>query len=151
VIGCGNPYAGDDAAGLEVVAELRERALGRFDFREMNQLAPGDLAGFPDCVVVVFIDAVESGVAAGTIHVQSLTAQSLRSRNLESISTHGFGLRHELELARTLKAEIPKLVLIGIEAASCNPGEAMSRPVQQAVRELVSNFDQYCERAVALL
>ncbi len=49
-------------------------------------------------------------------------------------SSHAFGLAQAVELARTLKALPPRLLIFGIEAVIFDPGATVSGAVQDGVQ-----------------
>lgn len=136
VLGIGNRDRSDDGAGA-IVAE-RVRALLPEDVRVA--LLGGGLAGIleawegADAAVVV--DAVCSGAPAGTVH--RVDARSVALPAAHASSTHGLGLAQAVELARRLGTLPPQLVVLGIEAASFAPGDALSPPVAAALPALVA-------------
>ena len=137
IVGCGNPDAGDDSVGLEIVRRLREQGGCGCELR--TETAPGvDLLElFPLADVIVFVDAVVSGVDPGTIHLTSLPSTELESRALGSLSFHGWGVGEVLKLANALGRPAPRLFLLGIEAGTLAEGAPRSAAVDQAIDLLV--------------
>lgn len=135
ILGVGNDFRGDDAAGLLAVRRLRER-LPKVRVIECD----GDLAGAverwtgEDAVIV--IDAVSSGAEAGTIHRFEAHARPLSSRFFRG-STHAFGVAEAVELARALDRLPHRLIVYGIEGASFATGDSLSPQVAAAVEEVV--------------
>ncbi len=148
VIGCGNRFAGDDAAGLHVIDALRQLPALNFEIREFQtDCCPGFLADIPPDSLVIFIDAVQSSALPGTICCMKLPSKSVKWRHLQDLTTHGIGLAHELELARRLHGSAPRMFLLGIEAADCRPGIEMTTRVKTAVDEIAGNFQRYLQLA----
>ena len=56
------------------------------------------------------------------------------------MSGHGWGLKEVLDLAQALGRPIPRLLLLGIDAASVAPGTDLSPAVEQAVALAVERF-----------
>jgi hydrogenase maturation protease len=142
VVGCGNPLAGDDSAGVEIVGRLEKRsspAEGE-QFRTVRSAGVELLETFSAAEVVLFIDAVWSGAPPGTLHLVPLPAGNIEPRSLRSLSSHGWGLAETLDLARTLGRHVPKLMLLGLEVGEVSPGAARSPAVGQAVTLLVEQF-----------
>jgi hydrogenase maturation protease len=133
IVGCGNPAAGDDGAGLEIVRHLSELGDCGCDLRA--EPAPGVelLDIFPLADVILFVDAVTSGGVPGTLFLTSLPSKELEPRALGSISSHGWGLAEALELARALGRTVPRLFLLGIEAGTVIQGAQRSPAVEQAI------------------
>lgn len=129
VIGVGNRWAGDDAAGLAVARRVGGREL------------EGDPASLLDAWAgaddVVVVDAAASGAPPGTIRRFDAGAGPLPARSLRS-SSHAFGVPDAIELARALGRLPPRLEVYAIEGASFGAGAALSGPVERAVDELVA-------------
>lgn len=144
VIGLGSPDRGDDAVGPEVA-----RALGNLQLPGVEVAAHEDptalihLWAGADQVIVV--DAVMSGGTPGSIMVREVGtgSEALPASAWAETGrggTHAFGLATAVELARTLGRLPARVVLIGIEAASFDPGEGLTAPVEAAVPEAVSTI-----------
>ena len=99
VIGVGNPWRGDDGAGIEVA-----RRVGGIAFEGDGTGLVELWAGAEDAVVV---DAAASGAAPGTVHRFDAAAGPLPARSLRS-STHHFGVADAIELARALDRLPPR-------------------------------------------
>ena len=140
IVGCGNPDAGDDSAGLEIVRRLRERGDGDCDLRA--DPAPGvDLLElFPLADVILFVDAVVSGSVPGTLYLTALPSKQLEARALGSLSSHGWGIGKVLKLAEALRRPVPRLYLLGIEAATVAEGAARSDAVEEAIALVVERI-----------
>ena len=140
IVGCGNPAAGDDSAGLEVVRRLSELGDCGCDLRA--ETAPGvellDIFSLAD--VILFVDAVTSGGIPGTLFLTSLPSKELEPRALGALSSHGWGLYQTLELARALGRSVPRLFLLGIEAGTVTQGASRSPAVEQAIALVVERI-----------
>jgi hydrogenase maturation protease len=136
VIGVGNAWRGDDAAGLAVARRLRELALDDIEVREVE----GDATALVDLWVrathVVVVDAAASGAPPGTVSRFDAIAMPLPARTVRS-STHAFGVPDAVELARALGRLPERLDVYAIEGASFTAGDRLSPAVEQAVDELV--------------
>jgi hydrogenase maturation protease len=142
IVGCGNPAAGDDSAGLEIVRRLSERGDSGCDLRA--ETAPGVelLDVFPLADVILFVDAVTSGGVPGTLYLTSLPSKELEPRALGSLSSHGWGLAEVLKLAQALGRTVPRLYLLGIEAGTVAQGAPRSAAVEQAVALVVERISE---------
>jgi hydrogenase maturation protease len=140
IVGCGNPAAGDDSAGLEVVRRLSELGDCGCDLRA--ETAPGvellDIFALAD--VILFVDAVTSDGVPGTLYLTPLPSKELEPRALGSLSSHGWSLVETLELARALGRAIPRLFLLGIEAGTVTYGAPRSPAVEQAIAQVVERI-----------
>lgn len=132
IIGVGNRFRGDDAAGLAVAGRLR------------GSLLEGDpatlLETWKDCDRVVLIDAVSSGAAPGTIHRFEAEKGPLPSTLFRG-STHAFGVPDAIELARALKRLPQSLIVYGIEGKNFEAGEELSPEVVRAIDRLVERIE----------
>jgi hydrogenase maturation protease len=142
IVGCGNPAAGDDSAGIEIVRRLSD--LGGCGCELRAETAPGvgllDLLPLAD--VILFVDAVTSGGIPGTLYLTSLPSAELEPRALGSLSGHGWGLVETLELAHALGRTVPRLFLLGIEAGTVSQGAPRSAAVEQAIALVVERIPQ---------
>lgn len=143
VIGVGNPYRHDDAAGLVVLDQLRRR------FGDEQRIRLIDLDGEPVRLIqawegsdtVIIVDAVRSLQPAGTIH--RLRADAVSAAEDSGVSLGGghlLGLGEAIDLARALD-ELPlELVVYGIEGADFELGEGLSDAVAAACNEVAGEL-----------
>lgn len=135
VIGVGNPYRHDDAAGLVVVDQLRQR------FGDDHRVRLIDLDGEPVRMIqawegspsVIIVDAVRSLQPAGTIH--RLPAEQVSAAEATGVSLGGghlLGLGEAIDLARALGDLPNELTVYGIEGADFDLGEGVSEAVAEA-------------------
>jgi hydrogenase maturation protease len=141
VVGLGSPDRGDDAVGVAVARAVAARGLPGVDV--LTHEDPTDLVElWSGREVVVVADAVRSGAAAGTVVLfetgtggqrlpESAWARTGRG------GTHAFGLASAVELARALHRLPARVVLVGVEADSFEPGEPLSPTVAAAVPQVV--------------
>jgi hydrogenase maturation protease len=132
VIGVGNPWRGDDGAGIEVA-----RRLGGVAF-EGDGTGLIDVWGDANREVVV-IDAAASGRTPGTIHRFDARAAPLPAHSLRS-SSHHFGVADAVELARSLDRLPPVLRVYAIEGEDFGAGDALSSAVRRAVDEVAAEL-----------
>ena len=133
MVGCGNPGAGDDSVGLEIVRRLGDQGDCGCDLRA--ETAPGVelLELFPLADVILFVDAVVSGGAPGTLYLTSLPSKELDPQALGSLSSHGWGVGEVVKLAGALGRPMPRLYLLGIEAGTVAEGAPRSEAVEEAI------------------
>jgi hydrogenase maturation protease len=142
IVGCGNPAAGDDSAGIEIVRRLEEQGGCGCDLRAVTAPGVDLLELFPLADVILFVDAVSSGGAPGTLYITSLPSKAIEPRTLGSISGHGWGLAETVDLARALGRSVPRLFLLGIEAATVSAGALRSAAVEQAIALVLERIPQ---------
>jgi hydrogenase maturation protease len=136
VIGVGNRWRHDDAAGLEVVRRLRERSLEAEIVEAEGE--PIDLMdAWRGADAVLVIDAVSSGASAGTLHRIDVSSAAVPA-TLTAGSTHTLGIAETVELARALGRLPRRAVLYGIEGANFHAGRGLSAEVERAVADVVA-------------
>lgn len=140
VIGIGNELRSDDAAGLLVARQVKNRNLPGVQVREFT----GDGAEMMDAWVgfqsVFVFDATSPAEAPGTVHRFEGHREPLPAA-LFNVSTHSFGLAEAIELGRSLKRIPDELIVYGIEGENFTLGQSISPAVTasiQAVSEAVS-------------
>jgi hydrogenase maturation protease len=149
VIGCGNPEAGDDAAGLLSVRAARA-ALEAMPNVEVVEAGSGlnVVHLLEDVDAVVVVDAVRSpggDRTPGEIVRAEAGPDGLPAAIGSSLSSHGLGLAEAVGLAVAL-GEAPRVVFLGIEAAEVAAGQPLSAAVSAALPELVERLVGEAER-----
>ncbi len=142
IIGIGNIFRGDDAAGLAAARLVREMRLPGVTVLELD----GDISalleswqGFPKVVV---IDAVASESEAGQVFRFAAHAGPLPRRLFACCSCHSLGLAEQIEIARSLKQLPPSLMVYGVEGKDFQLGAGLSPEVQEALPRLVKQMRQ---------
>lgn len=136
IIGIGNPYRRDDAAGLVAVQQIRGLGLSGIDFEEASGEGVDLMDRWAGCERVILIDAVRSNAIAGTLHKLDASRRPIPQRFF-SYSTHAFSLAEAVELARQLGRLPADLLIFGIEGEDFSAGEGLTPRVERAVGELV--------------
>jgi len=138
IVGCGNPDAGDDAAGL--VAVERVRPLVPVDVEVVT--APTALHVLDllhDTETVVLVDAMRTAGASrppGQVVRAESEADGLPVALRSSLSSHGLGLAEAVGLAVAL-GPVPRVVFLGIEVGDVAAGNGLSPAVEAALPSLV--------------
>ncbi len=132
VIGIGNEYAQDDAAGLLVARKLKEEVRDNITIIESGGDGASLIEAWRGTSSAIVVDAVRSGAESGSIyrfdvHQKPLPAQPFLG------STHAFGLYEAVELARSLNQLPQRLVVYGIEGQNFRAGTKVSGAITQAV------------------
>jgi hydrogenase maturation protease len=141
ILGCGNPFAGDDQAGLLFIQRLQARGESSCELRSMPQASVALLETFSQTDILLVVDAVRSGAPTGTLHLVPLPWPGVEPRGLSRLSGHGWGLKEVLDLASTLGRPIPRLLLLGVEVERMGPSAGLSPAVEQAVALAVERFE----------
>lgn len=132
IIAVGSPH-GDDLLAWKLVERLQAG-------REINAsvIALSDPSRLHDhvegCERLVVVDACAGGGVPGT--VTRLEWPDPRIAVRHSHSTHGLGVAGTLQLEQQLDRLPPKVVLFGIELEQCQPGDALSDVVENALDAL---------------
>jgi hydrogenase maturation protease len=134
VIGVGNPYRRDDAAGLHVITLLQEMGLDRAVLRQHSGEGASLMDMWQGASTVILIDAVSSGAPPGTVHRLEPLRQPL-PRAMFRHSTHAFSVPEAVELARALNQLPKRLLVIGIEGQDFSAGTELSPAVAAALPE----------------
>ncbi len=141
VIGVGNAWRHDDAAGIEVVRRLADGRLAGvrtvIHDRGENLLVLADEWRAGEIAVVV--DAASSGTRAGEIHRFDATTSSLPAWTSRA-SSHAFGIADAVELARALDRMPRSLTVYAIEGSCFEFGCGLTPDVERAVDLLVAEL-----------
>jgi hydrogenase maturation protease len=140
VVGLGNPFAGDDSVGLEIVRRLRATAAPPCELMEMPQAGIELMEVFEGAETVLFIDAVSSGALPGTLHLVPLPSPVVEARALGMLSAHGWSFGEALGLMAALGRRVPRAMLLGIEIESTGPGASRGAAVEAAAKLIVDGF-----------
>jgi len=132
VIGVGNPYRGDDAAGLLAARLLIDLGLDPSLIAEHSGEGASLMEVWKGAEAVILIDAVSSGSPPGTLHRLDPVDQPLPAQMFQS-STHAFSLPQAIEMARALSELPPHLLVIGIEGRNFRAGDELSPEVTEAL------------------
>ena len=135
IIGVGNPYRGDDAAGLQAVRLLRDMGIDASNLQEHSGEGASLMETWEGAKAVILIDAVNSGSSPGTIHRLEPYNNPLPAQMFQS-STHAFSLPQAIEMARALEELPPRLIVFGIEGQDFQAGAELSSEVRKALPEL---------------
>jgi hydrogenase maturation protease len=135
VIGVGNEWRGDDAAGLLVVRRLKQEFPTGVEISESPETASALQDAWQDAARVIVVDAVVSGGSPGTIYRFDAHAPGATFPVSHSPSTHGWGLSEALALGKVFQNFPPCLIIYGIEGENFTIGEGVSPAVAAAIPE----------------
>jgi hydrogenase maturation protease len=136
LIGVGNAFRGDDAAGREVARRVQERVPDELEV-VVCELEPTRLIdAWEGADAALVVDALSSGAEPGTVHRFDATVEALPSREFRS-STHALGIGETIELARAIGKLPPRVVVFGIEGEVFGSGTELSGPAQDGVERAV--------------
>ncbi len=139
LIGVGNHFRRDDAAGLEVAARLRATRPPGIRIIEEE----GEPASLIQCFELMqealIIDAVSTGGNPGDLYRFDATNDPLPAETFRS-STHALGIGDAVELARELDRLPARIAVYGIESESFETGEGLTPAVEATVSALVAEL-----------
>jgi hydrogenase maturation protease len=142
IIGIGNPFRGDDAAGLQAVRLLRTMGINASYLLEHSGEGVSLMETWKGRATVILIDAISSGSPPGTIHRLDALANPLTAQLFQS-STHTFSLPQAIEMSRALDELPRRLLIFGIEGRDFQAGTELSSEVSAAVPKLARKvFDE---------
>lgn len=144
IIGVGNQYRSDDAAGLVTAEMLNAKEHKGIEVIKQSGEGASLIECWKNADSVVLIDAVHSGAEPGTtfridVHKQQLQREYFRH------STHSFGVAEAVELARAMNQLPKQFVIFGIEGKNYIAGTELSAEVNQATKEIVDRVIQELE------
>jgi hydrogenase maturation protease len=132
VIGLGNSWAGDDAAGVLVARALRASLPEGVALIEHEGEPTALIDVWADKRIVILVDAIAGGAPPGTVRYFDATTSELPS-SFSGRSTHAFTVAQAIELARSLDRLPAQLMVVGIEGANFEAGAAIGQPVAEAI------------------
>ena len=134
IIGCGNFDRGDDGAGLLVARRLHALGVETLGVEITEQ--SGESFSLMDCWTgpehIILVDATAPSGKPGQVRVWDAHADRLPEDVFPS-STHAFGVREAVELARAMNRLPQTLVIYGIEGKQFFLGAPPSQEVERAV------------------
>lgn len=136
IIGCGNEFRGDDAAGIAVIRQLEGEPLPDTDLRECSGEGAALMDAWSGYDEVVIIDAASGGIAPGEVREWDACRQPTPSE-WRSASTHSFGVADAIEVGRALNSLPPRLSIVAIGGKQFDAGFPLSNEVQQTVEALI--------------
>ena len=148
VVGVGNDFRGDDAAGLFTVRSLRRSLheatrgaeLPGVDILEQSGEGAALIEAWRGYETVILVDAARSGAAPGTVHRIEVGAGPLPALLAGRLSSHAFGVARAVEMARALDRLPPRLVIYAVEGKTFDLGAPLSPEVKEAARELAGRL-----------
>lgn len=133
VIGIGQEFQGDDAAGLLIARRLREMLGAEVAILEKSGAAGDLLAAWQDAEAVILADAVRGGGPPGKIYRFPVHEAALPAELFPAASTHAWGLAQAVALGQALQQLPPFLVVYGLEGQDFGIGQHLSPAVARAI------------------
>jgi hydrogenase maturation protease len=142
LIGVGNAWRGDDAAGLMVARRLRQENLPVVKISESPGTGSALSDAWQDAARVIVVDAIVSGAAPGTIYRFDARDPAATFPVSWSPSSHGWGLSEALALGKVFQNLPPVLIIYGIEGENFAIGDGLSPDVAAAIPEVTRRIAQ---------
>ncbi|HEY9074319.1 MAG TPA: hydrogenase maturation protease [Desulfobaccales bacterium] len=136
VIGVGQEWRGDDAAGLLVARQVREMGGAGVAVLENSGAAADLMAAWQRAEAVILADAVQGGGQPGEIFRFPVHERPLPVELFPATSSHAWGVAQAAALGRVLGQLPPYLVVYGIEGRNFGLGQDLSPEVARAVPEV---------------
>jgi hydrogenase maturation protease len=142
LIGVGNTFRGDDAAGLLVVRGLQKEIPPPVEITECPGTGSAIADAWQNADRVILVDAVVAGGAPGAIYRFDAHALQATLPVSHSPSSHGWGLSEALALGKVFQNLPPVLIIYGIEGENFGLGEGLSPAVAAALPEVARRITQ---------
>ena len=135
VIGIGNEFRSDDAAGLIAAGRIKELGLDDVDVMQSNGDGAELIEAWTGRKNVILIDAILSGSAPGTIHRITLSGKLLPTEYFK-FSSHLFSIPQAIYLSASLGKLPESITILGIEGCSFRTGKVISAEVEQSINNI---------------
>jgi hydrogenase maturation protease len=139
VIGVGNEFRGDDGAGRMTARRLTETDLRGVDIFESSGEALSLMQCWAEAERVILIDASSTGLPPGTVQRFDASQAPLPSRFFHT-STHAFSVAEAIEMARSLTALPPTVIVFGIEGANFDHGTGLTPEAEGGVSKALQHI-----------
>lgn len=145
IIGVGNEFRCDDAAGIIAARKLKELLPGEITVCECD----GDGAKLIDLWHgynnVILIDAVSFGAEPGNIRIINANETEF-PKETALHSSHMFSVAEAVETSRVLKKLPASIIIYGIEGKSYELGNNVSDEVKKSVDKVISEIQKEITR-----
>ena len=136
VIGIGNAFRGDDAAGREVARRVQDLVPEELEVVVCGLEPTRLIDAWDGADAAIIVDAVSSEAEPGSVHRFDATSDPLPSREFRS-STHALGIGETIELARAIGRLPSRVVVFGIEGEVFGSGTGLSDRAENGVERAV--------------
>ncbi len=147
IICIGNDLRRDDGIGCEIARHLAGFSSTGWDVREAKDDSLALMEAWKGRDAVIIVDAMQATGTPGGILRLDPTSGPLNLL-MNDMSSHGLGLGHSLELARSL-AKLPEhCIVFVVEGANFTLGTGLSREVEKAIPLAVEQITQEAEKFI---
>lgn len=143
IIGIGNEYRHDDAAGIIAVHRLRALDPPGVEFADSDGEPTSLIDLWSGADLAVVVDGVSADGEAGRVYRIGLHHPAAERRG--TASSHQVSLGDAVALARALGRMPHRLLLYGIQVADVSPGLGLSAPVEKAIAAVVAEIADLLE------
>lgn len=133
IIGIGNKYRCDDAAGILIAERLSELMNNSVKVLFQDGEATRLIESWSPNDMVVIVDSTSSGLRPGRLSRFDVLEKPLPATVFKHSSSHSFSLYEAIELARTLDRLPSQLVIYGIEGKNFDNGTDVSPEVRSGL------------------
>lgn len=137
IMGVGAVERGDDGIGPHIARHLSEAPDQRAQVVEMRGEAMELMDAWADADGVVIVDAMQTGVAPGTIRRCDASTQSLPAE-MAAASTHDLGVPDAIELSRAMGSLPAKVIVLAVEGESFAHGPELSPALRARIPEIAA-------------
>ncbi len=142
IIGVGNAWRGDDAAGLSVARRLRQDNLPQVEIAESPGTGGSILEAWKDAARVIVVDAVVAGGSPGVIYRFDAHDPAATFPVSRSPSSHGWGLSEALALGKVFQDLPPSSLFMGLKGKILPSAAELSPAVGAAIPEAARRIAQ---------
>lgn len=136
VVGVGNLIQRDDGVGVHVVRALQFCDLPVYvDLFDGGTLGPEMLPWLEGREKVIFIDAVDAGMAPGTLF--RFQPHQIDYELQEKTSIHQIGLIDTLSMAELMGTSPHEVTIIGVQPKVIDWGEELSSELKDAIPQII--------------
>ncbi len=139
IVGIGNEYRSDDAAGLMIARTIRDKQLPFIAVKEEFGEGASLMEVWQGFQNVILVDAVSSGAVPGTIFRINVRKEAVPV-NFFNYSTHAFSVAEAIELARVMNLLPLNFIIYGIEGKNFTAGTTISTDVIKAAKQVVKQI-----------
>jgi hydrogenase maturation protease len=138
IAGIGNIFLGDDGFGVEVLQRLGRRPLpagiAAKDYGIGGIHLAYDLLD-DDIDTLIMVDALPTGEPAGTVSLLEVDEQAMAELTDEAgaVDSHAMNPAAVLAALHTLGGRAPRVLVVGCQPLTVQPGIGLSEPVAAAV------------------
>ena len=149
IIGIGNLLLMDEGIGVHVINELE-----KYELPQNIAIYDGGTGGFKlmdlmhGAKKVIFIDAVETGKAPGTITTFK-SEDVVSTYHKKNYSLHDTDLLEVLKMAELLD-NITKINIVGVQPKTINYGTTLSKELKDSIPEIINTVFKEIEEGCSV-